>query len=100
MEKRQWCCMDCGWITNDNTLKSCKDCGDALILIPKRLDIALTIAVIEMQEHYRIDAVLNHREDEMELEDIGTGEIIYRIRDWEDFEHFFGRYWFNRYNYS
>ena len=96
---REWNCVNCGWITSDNTVNKCDVCTDALLIVPLRMNNALHLAVDEIVTFfYKLDTSLNQREDAVELySQFGNCEKIATIRNWEDFRRFFGDYFYRQF---
>ena len=97
---RKWNCVCCGWTTTDYTIDSCPDCRCNMYLIPKRLNNNLFLATICIIEDYYsgIEAILDNNEDALDICEIHSGKRLKIIKDWNDFEYFFGRYFTRKLN--
>ncbi len=90
-------CMNCNWQTASGRFSTCFKCGCDVLLIPKNMENHLFKSVIVLvREYYEIDAILNNHENAVELYDVDTRGLLFIIKDWKDFEYFFGRYFYHR----
>ncbi len=96
----KWNCTNCGHTTEDNKViwGDCPFCRgkNSFLIIPERMDNTLFIAIVTVVRNcYRLNTILNQRQDAVELWDYNTK--VYTVRDWLQFKAFFGNYFYRQF---